>query len=307
MALTADTRPRAEGETSDPRVRPRGAPIPWMSAQGPRPPPIPPEARRIRHRELPPPGALPHPASSPRVVASPPPIPPEALRPRVGPESATEVLVEAARRGDPRAFNHLVSRYRPRILALGLHLTGSRSDAEDVAQDTFLKAYQALAEFEGRSAFFTWIYRIAVNRALQLRASRRVRAGAALDDPRVALAVAVDADSPGRALELRESYAQLVAAFDQLSPLLRTTVALVTLQGLSHPEVAAVMGSTEGTIAWRMHEARDQLRRALGVSRAEKLAAATPRRPRAERAPSTEGTSSDSLSFRLAWALAAAL
>lgn len=245
------------------------------------------------------------PALPVRATAGPPPIPPEALRPRVGADAPSEVLVEAARRGDARAFNHLVRRYRPRILALGLHLTGSRSDAEDVAQDTFLKAFQALADFEGRSAFFTWIYRIAVNRALQLRASRRARPSTDFNDPRVALAVAVDAaDAPGRALELRETYAQLVAAFDQLSPLLRTTVALVTLQGLSHPEVAAVMDSTEGTIAWRMHEARDQLRRALGISRAERLAAA---RATTRRAPSTEGTTADSLSFRLAFALAAAL
>lgn len=242
-----------------------------------------------------------------RPGAVPPPIPPEALRPRLGPEATTEALVEAARVGDARAFGHLVRRYRPRILALGLHLTGSRSDAEDVAQDAFLRAFQALPEFEGRSAFFTWVYRIAVNRALQLRAGRRAQPRADLDDPRVALAVAVDAAAaPGRALELRETYAQLVAAFDALSPLLRTTVALVTLQGLSHPEVAAVMDSTEGTIAWRMHEARAQLRRALGATRAERLAEA-----RATPVPTTrrgsEGSSSDSLTFRLAFALAAAL
>lgn len=256
------------------------------------PPPIPPEARRVR--------------LAPEVcVASPPPVPPEALRRRARADGSTEELVECARGGDPRAFEHLVRRYRPRILALGLHLTGSRSDAEDIAQDTFLKAYQALGEFEGRSAFFTWVYRIAVNRALQLMAARRARPAVALDDPRVALAVVVDAGgAPGRALELRETYAQLVTAFDQLSPLLRTTVALVTLQGLSHPEVAAVMGSTEGTIAWRMHEARGQLRRALGLTPTASLAAAP---SRAERAPSTRESTPDSVTFRLAFALAAAL
>lgn len=221
-------------------------------------------------------------------------------------DTPSEQLVEAARRGNHRAFEQLVRRYRPRVLALGLHLTGSRADAEDVAQDAFLKAFQALGEFEGRSAFFTWVYRIAVNRALQLRASKRTRASTDLDDPRVALAVAIDAEGlPGRALELRESYKQLVAAFDQLSPLLRSTVALVTLQGLSHPEVAAVMGSTEGTIAWRMHEARAQLRRALGVQPSESLSL-TPPLP-AAKSPSASESTPDSLSFRLAFALAAAL
>lgn len=265
------------------------------------PPPIPPEARRIR-----PAAAAPVVTPTAHRSACPPPVPPEARRRRVGAESPTEQLVDAAKRGDSRAFEHLVRRYRPRVLALGLHLTGSRADAEDVAQDAFMKAYQALESFEGRSAFFTWVYRIAVNRALQLRAAKRTRAGADLDDPRVALAVAVDADGrPGRALELQETYKQLVAAFDQLSPLLRSTVALVTLQGLSHPEVAAVMGSTEGTIAWRMHEARGQLRRALGVQPSEALDVSP--QPRPIRAPSATETTPDSLTFRLAFALAAAL
>lgn len=218
-------------------------------------------------------------------------------------DTPTEELVEAARRGDPRAFEHLVRRYRPRVLALGLHLTGSRSDAEDVAQDAFLKAYQALGDFEGRSAFFTWVYRIAVNRALQLVAARRARPASTLDDPRVCLAVAVDAGgAPGRALELRETYGQLVAAFDQLSPLLRTTVALVTLQGLSHPEVAAVMGSTEGTIAWRMHEARAKLRAALDRFGAVPVEA--PEVPR-RRARAAEPRERDPNIASLAFALAA--
>ena len=261
------------------------------------PPPIPPEARRIRRVAE---------ALAPQdLQVTPPPVPPEALRRRLRADTPTETLVEAARRGESRAFELLVRRYRPRVLALGLHLTGSRSDAEDVAQDAFLKAYQALGEFEGRSAFFTWVYRIAVNRALQLVAARRARPASTLDDPRVCLAVAVDAGgAPGRALELRETYGQLVAAFDQLSPLLRTTVALVTLQGLSHPEVAAVMGSTEGTIAWRMHEARTQLRRALGLTPTAVLAAEPARAPKA---PSAKETTPDSVTFRLAFALAAAL
>jgi len=184
------------------------------------------------------------------------------------------LLVDAAKTGDPRAFGELVRRYRPRILALALHLTGSKAEAEDIAQDAFLKAYVHLPSFEGRSAFFTWVYRIALNRALQTRASGRTRATINMDDPRVALAVAVDAaGSPGRALELRETYAQLVFAFDRLSPVLRTTVALTTLQGLSHPEAAVVLGTTEGTIAWRMHEARNQLRSALGALHAATAAA----------------------------------
>lgn len=177
-------------------------------------------------------------------------------------------LVAAAQAGSDAAFEELVRRYRPRIYALALHLTGRASDADDVTQDAFLRAYKNLASFEGRSEFFTWLYRIALHRALNLRRDRGRRPEADLDDPRVSAALEVDADGdPRHALELRESYASLLDCFDRLSPLLRTTVVLVQLQGLSHKEAAVVLETTEGTVAWRVHEARRQLR--LGLDERE--------------------------------------
>ena len=171
-------------------------------------------------------------------------------------------LVEAAQRGDARAFEELYRRYQPRIYALALHLTGKPSDADDITQDAFLKAYRKLDSFEGRSEFFTWLYRIALHRALNVKRDRGRRRTVGLDDPRVTAAVAVDAaGDPRRALELQESYAHLLAAFDRLSRLLRTTVVLTTLQGLSYKEVAVVLDTSEGTVAWRVHEARRQLRK----------------------------------------------
>lgn len=173
-------------------------------------------------------------------------------------------LVEAAKRGDQRAFEELVRRYRPRIYALALHLTGRPSDADDITQDAFLKAYAKLADFEGRSEFFTWIYRITLHRALNVKRNQGRRRTTHLDDPRVAAAVAVDAPGdPRRALELQESYAHLLAGFDRLSATLRTTVVLTTLQGLSYKEAAVVLSTTEGTIAWRVHEARRQLKKEM--------------------------------------------
>ena len=81
-------------------------------------------------------------------------------------EAATATaLVDAAKAGDQGAFAALVTRYRKRIFALALHITGSASEADDIAQDVFLKAYRALPEFEGRSQFFTWVYRMTVNRS----------------------------------------------------------------------------------------------------------------------------------------------
>lgn len=169
--------------------------------------------------------------------------------------------MDAAKGGDQRAFEALFRRYRPRIYALALHLTGEPSDAEDITQDAFLKAYSKLGEFEGRSEFFTWLYRIALHRALNIKRNRGRRTLVGLEDPRVAAAIEVDAEGdPRRALELQERYAHLLAAFDRLSPLLATTVVLTTLQGLSYKEAAVVLETSDGTVAWRVHEARRQLR-----------------------------------------------
>jgi RNA polymerase sigma-70 factor (ECF subfamily) len=179
-------------------------------------------------------------------------------------------LVALAKAGDLRAFEELVRRYRRRIYALALHLTSSTSDADDITQDVFMRAYRALASFEGRSEFFTWLYRMAVNRSLNVRRDRGRRPEDPLDDPRVELAVAIDAaGDPRKAAELRESYARLLRGLDSLPAEMRTTVVLVSLQGLAHGEAAVVQKCSEGTIAWRMHEARTRLREALG--KADKL------------------------------------
>src|SRR5512134_1842770 len=130
-------------------------------------------------------------------------------------EAATaSALVAAAKTGDTRAFEALVKRYRKRIYALALHMTRSASEADDIAQEVFLKAYRALPSFEGRSQFFTWVYRMTVNRSLNARRDRARRGEDSLDapgdsglaDPRLELAIAVDArGNPARAAELRQT------------------------------------------------------------------------------------------------------
>jgi RNA polymerase sigma-70 factor (ECF subfamily) len=175
-----------------------------------------------------------------------------------------DVLVETARQGDPDAFDALVRRFRPRIYALALHLTGSASDADDIAQEAFVEAYRHIAHFEGRSQFFTWLYRITVNRALNTQRQRARGAAVPLEDARVEAAMAVDAPSdPRLALSLRETYAQLVRALDGLSAGLKSAVVLTALSGLSYEEAAVVLGTTPGAVAVRIHEARKQLRTAL--------------------------------------------
>jgi RNA polymerase sigma-70 factor (ECF subfamily) len=208
---------------------------------------------------------------------------------RRGAEAAE--LVARAKAGDADAFDELVRKYRPRVYALALHLTGQASDADDITQDAFLKAYHKLPEFEGRSEFFTWIYRIALHRALNARRDRKRRQTVPFDDPRLIAAVEVDSDGdPCRAAQLRDQYRALLEALDQLSPLLQTTVVLTTLQGFSHKEAAILLDTTEGTIAWRIHEARRRMKAYLDSLEAGSA--------RADRRPM-----SDSAVFRLEKAL----
>ena len=208
---------------------------------------------------------------------------------RRGAEAAE--LVARAKAGDAAAFDELVRKYRPRVYSLALHLTGQASDADDITQDAFLKAYHKLPEFEGRSEFFTWIYRITLHRALNSKRDRMRRRTVPLADPRLVAAVAVDSHGdPECAAQLRDRYRALLEVFDRLSPLLQTTVVLTTLQGLSYKEAAVVLETTEGTVAWRIHEARRKMQ--------DYLDALDAGRARAKRRPM-----SDSAVFRLEKAL----
>jgi RNA polymerase sigma-70 factor (ECF subfamily) len=179
-------------------------------------------------------------------------------------------LVARAKAGDGRAFDELVRRYRRRIFALALHLCGSESEADDISQDVFLRAFHTLHQFEGRSEFFTWVYRLAVNRSLDAKRARARRSESSIDesDPRIDRAVEVDAGGdPRRIAELRQTYACLLRALDALPAEMRTTVVLVELQGLSNAEAAVVQSCSRGTIAWRLHTARGRLNEALAHGR----------------------------------------
>ncbi len=190
------------------------------------------------------------------------------------------VLVARAKAGDAAAFEDLVRRYRKRIFALALHLSGSESDADDITQDVFIRAFHGLARFEGRSEFFTWVYRLAVNRALDARRTRARRSESSIhvdgedDDPRLERAIEVDAHGdPRRAAELRETYARVLRALDALPAEMRTTVVLVALQGLSGAEAAIVQKCSRGTIAWRMHVARARIDEAAHETKPDAAAA----------------------------------
>lgn len=181
-------------------------------------------------------------------------------------------LVDAAKAGDAVAFGQLVRRYEPRIHRLAVHMLRSRTDAEDVAQETFLRAYRALDRFDGRSEPFTWIYRIAVNLCLNRIRERRGARGritsADTDDGRLdglRDERSPDGSDPSGSAHRRQVYRALCQGIDALSDTLRTTLILVCIDGRSHEEAATILGAPEGTIAWRIHEARRKLRESLAA------------------------------------------
>lgn len=186
------------------------------------------------------------------------------------PKSSDKELVDRAREGDVAAFGELVRKHQPRIFRLAAHMLRDRSEAEDVAQETFIRAYQALARFDGRSEPYTWFYRIAVNLSLnQIRSrksSRTVQAGEH-DDLRLQAFLVEKRPSaladPSGDASRKELHAALCEAIDSLSDTLRTTLILVCVDGLSHEEAASVLGAPEGTIAWRVHEARRKMKESL--------------------------------------------
>lgn len=175
-------------------------------------------------------------------------------------------LIASAMGGDRRAFADLVRKYQRRVFGIALHITGNRSDADDVAQDTFVKAYRHLGNFDGRSDFFTWLYRIAVNTALNLlrghkRSDRLGQAGVAAGaGARPERAGSDHERTPREWLEVGERLRRVLTEVAGLSPVLRVTLVLATVEQLPYKRIAEIMEVPEGTVAWRVNEARKQLR-----------------------------------------------
>jgi len=177
-------------------------------------------------------------------------------------------LVDKAQSGDADAFGLLVRRHQKRIYRLAFHLLRSGAEAEDVTQETFVRAYQALGRFDGRSEVFTWLYRIAVNLSLNtIRARKTTRDATSSEDPRIEGLLRETrltfGGDPATASQQRQLAGALCDGIDALSDTLRTTLILVCVDGVAHEEASKILGCPEGTVAWRVHEARRKLREYL--------------------------------------------
>lgn len=176
-------------------------------------------------------------------------------------------LILRARDGDRQAFGDLVRHYQRRVYITALQLTRNHSDADDLTQETFVKAYRGLRGFDFRSDFFTWLYRITVNTTLNLlNRAHRTRSVSLDDDALVPHAVdklLAGSEDPRRRLEARNLYRKVTEAIDTLKPDLRIALVLYAIQGHSHKEIADIADCAEGTVAWRISEARRLLRTKL--------------------------------------------
>ena len=193
----------------------------------------------------------------------------EGQRPSIGGEPVDDRdLVEAAKRGDRQEFRTLFERYHRKAYSLAYGVLRHQDDALDVVQDAFIKAHKYLDKFEGNSSFYTWLYRIVMNLAIDhLRKHRRVKP-VELDEQ--ALPAADDAllprllgGNPGRALLDKEIRARIDAALSELSENHRAVLVMRELEGMSYEEMAQAMGCSKGTIMSRLFHARKNMQKRL--------------------------------------------
>jgi len=174
-------------------------------------------------------------------------------------------LVKRARRGDLKAYDELVKRYQERIYATIYHMTSNHEDANDIAQDAFIKAYQALKSFKGGSSFYTWLYRIAVNKTINFLKQRKNKHHFSLNDldfnteHNPDLVALISEKTPLREVGLTELQKKLNEALFKLSEPHRMVVVLHDVQGQSHEEIAEIMDCNIGTVRSRLFYARQQL------------------------------------------------
>ena len=163
-----------------------------------------------------------------------------------------EALVRRAKAGDREAFGRLVDRFQAPVYRVVRGILSDASDAEDVAQEAFLRAYESLAKFRGESGFFTWLYRIAVNEALRARKRRSFAPIDAVPEAEAPRPEVPDEDGP--------TPAALERLLGQLSDEFRAIVVLRDLEGLSYQEIAETLEIPMGTVESRLFRARRELR-----------------------------------------------
>jgi RNA polymerase sigma-70 factor (ECF subfamily) len=180
-------------------------------------------------------------------------------------------LVRASRHGDKEAFRELVERYQRKVVSVALGMVHNREDAIEIAQETFVKAFENLRNFKGDSSFYTWLYRIVVNLAIDFQRRERRRPTVGLEDqgvggsgePYELPAKEERLTDPFEQAHAREIGDRVAAAVDELTPDHKAVILLREVEGLSYEEISRVMQCSKGTVMSRLHYARKKLQKKL--------------------------------------------
>jgi RNA polymerase sigma-70 factor (ECF subfamily) len=180
-------------------------------------------------------------------------------------------LVRDSRRGDKEAFRELVERYQRKIVAIALGMVHNPDDALEIAQETFVKAFESLGSFKGESSFYTWLYRIVVNRAIDFRRRERRRPTVALEDRGGSgsgegyqeVLKEERLTDPYHQAQAHEIGDRVTAAINELTPDHKAVILLREVEGLSYEEISRVMQCSKGTVMSRLHYARKKLQKKL--------------------------------------------
>lgn len=189
-------------------------------------------------------------------------------------ESAREasldlVIVEEVKAGNVSAFDRLIKKYRERLYSIVYNITSNREDAADLTQEAFIKAYQSINKFQGKSSFYTWLYRIAVNTTITYVRKNRLRQFFSFDHlteegvNSEVLDALMSKNKADKSTFLNELQEKLNEALQTLSIKHRTAIVLFEIEGLSHQEIAEIMGCSEGTVRSRLHYAKHKLQKEL--------------------------------------------
>lgn len=194
----------------------------------------------------------------------------------IEPQQFTPELLEQLKAGDRQAFSELVERTSGKIYSLGLKMLGNEQDAEDMLQETYIKAYKALPGFENRSSVSTWLFRIAANEALMILRKRKnalpaFDIDAEADDDAQPVEIVDWCCLPESELASTETKNELNNAITKLSPVLRMVFLLRDMEGFSGAETAGILGINEDAVKTRLVRARLRLREELSVYFKERL------------------------------------
>lgn len=184
-------------------------------------------------------------------------------------ERSDRDLVRDSRRGDKEAFRELVERHQRKIVSVAMGMVQNRDDALELTQETFVKAYENLGKFKGESSFYTWLYRIAVNLAIDYRRRGRRFSYVSMSG-RPDGSDGLEASLPGKKLSdpyhqarVHELGGRVAEAINELTPDHKAVILLREVEGLSYEDISRVMQCSKGTVMSRLHYARKKLQEKL--------------------------------------------